>query len=113
MPLSQTGRFPGCRAAKLVRILVMLAAWVSPSLAQMAVTTFHYDNGRTGWNSHETRLTPSNVGSAAFGLLHTVALDDQVDAQPLVVANVNITAGKFQGKHNVVYVGTDNNTIYA
>jgi hypothetical protein len=57
----------------------------------VAVTTYHNDNRRTGLNSHETILTPANVGSSAFGLLHTVTLDDQVDAQPLVVPGVNIT----------------------
>jgi hypothetical protein len=40
-------------------------------------------------------------------------LDGQVDSQPLVVPNVTITAGQHQGLHNVVYVATANNTIYA
>src|SRR5262249_51276350 len=75
----------------------------------VAVTTYHNDNRRTGLNSHETILTPANVGSSAFGLLSTVTLDDQVDAQPLVVPGVNITAGGSQGMHDVVYVVTENN----
>jgi len=79
----------------------------------VAVTTYHNDNRRTGLNSHETVLTPANVGSSAFGLLQTVTLDDQVDAQPLVVPGVNITAGSSQGIHDVVYVVTENNTVYA
>jgi hypothetical protein len=81
--------------------------------AQTAVTTYHNDTYRTGWNNHETTLTPANVGSSAFGLLHNVALDDQVDAQPLVVPGVTITAGASQGQHDVVYVATEGNTIYA
>lgn len=81
--------------------------------AQTAVTTYHGDNYRTGWNSTETTLTPANVNASSFGLLATVTVDDQVDAQPLVVPNVNITAGSFQGKHNVVYVVTGNDTVYA
>jgi hypothetical protein len=81
--------------------------------AQVSVTTYHYDNYRTGLNSQETVLTPNAVHSASFGVLKTVALDDQVDAQPLVVPNVNITAGNYQGIHTVVYVATDNNSIYA
>jgi hypothetical protein len=80
---------------------------------QIAVSTYHYDNNRTGWNQNETVLTPANVGSASFGFLHHVALDDQVDGQPLVVPGVNITAGTHQGKHDVVYVATEGNTIYA
>jgi hypothetical protein len=98
---------------KLAVLAITIFAAALSVTAQVAVTTFHYDNGRTGWNSHETRLNPTNVASTQFGLLHTVTLDDQVDAQPLVVANVNITGGNHQGKHNVVYVGTDNNTVYA
>jgi hypothetical protein len=81
--------------------------------AQTAVTTYHYDNNRTGWNSSETVLTPANVNSSSFGLLTTVSLDDQVDAQPLVVPGVNITAGSHQGTHDVVYVVTGNDTVYA
>jgi hypothetical protein len=80
---------------------------------QTAVTTYHNDNNRTGWNQSETTLTPANVATSSFGLLHTVALDDQVDGTPLVVPGVNITAGKNQGKHDVVYVATQGNTIYA
>ena len=65
--------------------------------AQTAVTTYHNDNYRTGWNNTETILTPSNVNAAQFGLLATVPVDDQVDAQPLLVPNVNITAGNTRG----------------
>jgi hypothetical protein len=81
--------------------------------AQTAITTYHVDNNRTGWNSHETVLTPTNVGSSSFGLLKTIALDDQVDGQPLFVPAVNITAGNNKGQHDVVYVATEGNTIYA
>jgi hypothetical protein len=83
---------------------------VPRATAQVTVSTYHNDNYRTGWNNQETQLTPGNVGSSSFGLLHTVALDDQVDAQPLVVPGVNISG---QGTHDVVYVATESNTIYA
>jgi hypothetical protein len=94
-------------------VFAALALIGGGALAQTAVTTYHNDTYRTGWNSHETTLTPANVGSSAFGLLHNVALDDQVDAQPLVVPGVMITAGTSQGLHDVVYVATEGNTIYA
>jgi hypothetical protein len=90
--------------------LILLAVG---ALAQTAVTTYHYDTYRTGWNNTETALTPANVSSSSFGLLHNVALDDQVDSQPLVVPGVTITAGTSQGLHDVVYVATEGNTIYA
>ena len=78
----------------------------------VAVTTYHVDNYRTGWNKTETRLTPTAVSGSTFGILRTVPLDQRVDAQPLVVPGVNVTAGKYQGRHNVVYVVTANNTVY-
>ncbi|MGA2099965.1 MAG: hypothetical protein ABSG34_02625 [Candidatus Sulfotelmatobacter sp.] len=98
-----------------VRVSVVLSMFaVCASLATgQAVTTYHVDNNRTGWNSHETVLTPTNVGSSSFGLLHMVALNDQVDGQPLFVPAVNITAGNSQGLHDVVYVATEGDTVYA
>jgi hypothetical protein len=90
---------------------VLLFSFVSA--AQTAITTYHYDNYRTGWNSTETALTPATVASSSFAVLAKVALDDQVDGQPLVVPGVTITAGNNQGVHDVVYVVTGNDTVYA
>ena len=72
----------------------------SAQQSSVNVVTYHYDNLRTGWNQNETVLTTSNVNSSTFGPLARVALDDQVDAQPLIV-------------NNVVYVATENDTVYA
>jgi hypothetical protein len=94
-------------------VLVFIGASALLAAGQTSVTTYHYDNYRTGWNQNEKVLTPANVVSATFGLLRSVALDDQVDAQPLVMPGVLITAGNYQGTHDVVYVATENNTIYA
>ncbi len=101
--------------AAFVTFLVgwLTAVHVSAFGSSQAVTTYHYDNLRTGWNSNETTLTPNNVNRTQFGLLHSVTLDEQVDAQPLIVFGENITAGQHQGEHDVVYVATENNTIYA
>jgi len=96
--------------ASLVSVLLFANPFAA---AQAAVTTYHSDNYRTGWNNAETTLTPANVNPAQFGLLASVAVDDQVDAQPLMVPNVNITAGNYQGTHNVVYIVTGNDTVYA
>jgi hypothetical protein len=103
----------GSTAVLAVAVLIFIGASALLAAAQTAVTTYHYDNNRTGWNQNESVLTPAKVGSTSFGLLQTVALDDQVDAQPLVVPGVLITAGKFQGAHDVVYVATEGNTVYA
>ncbi len=80
---------------------------------EVAVTTYHYDNLRTGWNDRESSLTYRSVGGGSFGLLKAVALDDQVDAQPLVVPNETTTRGTTQGTHDVVYVATENDSVYA
>jgi hypothetical protein len=79
-----------------------------PPPQPVAVTTYHYDTLRTGWNNHETTLTATNFPST-FGILQTVTLDDQVDAQPLIVPGLTIAGGT----HDVVYVATESNTIYA
>jgi len=95
---------------------VLIAGFVAllpgmPVARAFDVTTHHYDALRTGWNNTETILTPGTVGSKAFGLIATVTLDEQVDAQPLVMLNQTI-AGE-PGAHTVVYVVTENNTVYA
>jgi hypothetical protein len=90
------------------------AATISPAWkSKVAVTTYHYDNLRTGWNDKESTLTYTNVNSNSFGLLHTVSLNDQVDTQPLIVPNEKTTTGVSPGKHDVVYITTESNTVYA
>ncbi len=99
---------------RLVRFFFMFIVVSALSLtAQQAVSTYHYDNNRTGWNSHETVLTPERVASSAFGRLLTVGLDDQVDAQPLLVPGLLISVDGSWEKHDVVFVATGNNSIYA
>ncbi len=99
--------------AAVFALLIFIGASALLAAGQTAVTTYHYDNYRTGWNQNESVLTPANVKAKVFGRLHTVKLDDQVDAQPLVIPGVLITAGSYQGTHDVVYVATEHNTIYA
>ncbi len=100
-------------AAVVGLVLTVILAGAVAVAAQTSVTTYHNDNYRTGWNSTETVLTPANVNPAQFGILKNVVLDDQVDAQPLIVPNVNVTAGLHPGTYNVVYVATGSNSIYA
>jgi hypothetical protein len=78
-----------------------------------AVTTYHYDNLRTGWNYNEPHLSEAAVASNEFALLHTIALDAQVDTQPLVVPGLESVGGKSTSGHDVAYVTTEANTVYA
>ncbi len=78
--------------------------------AQVSVTTYHMDNLRTGLNANETLLKPSSVNSQTFGKLFSYSVDGFIVAQPLYVPNVNIPS---QGTHNVVYVATQNDSVYA
>jgi hypothetical protein len=94
-------------------VILAFAPFRMPAAAQTSVTTYHNDNYRTGWNKTESVLTPATVWSPNFDLVHTVTLNDQVDAQPLMVPGVLITAGNYQGTHDVVYVATESNTVYA
>jgi hypothetical protein len=97
---------------------IVIPTAAAPAVAvKQAVTTYHYDNQRTGWNQNEPTLTPANVGPASFGVIAQVALDDQVTAQPLVVPGQQVTAGIYTvtptpGTYQVVYVATESNTIY-
>jgi len=113
MHYSLPRRFSCVLAAWIVPVFCALPSPAQTTLPPTTIATYHYDNYRTGWNQTESALTPANVNSTTFGLLHNVALDAQVDGQPLVVPNVMITAGNYVGQHNVVYVATENNTVYA
>ncbi len=91
--------------------LISAALFLFPLvLAAQNVLTWHNDNSRTGQNLKETTLTLANVNSTAFGKKFTLSVDGEIFAQPLYVANVSIAG---QGTHNVVYVATENDTVYA
>jgi hypothetical protein len=90
-------------------VVSVLSLWASSGQAQVNVTTYHNDNARTGQNTQETYLTPANVNSGQFGKLFTVAVDGAVFAQPLYLTNVNIGGGT----HNVVYIATQHDSLYA
>ena len=102
------------RIAQIVSAALFGAAFATSAFGapppKISVTTHHNDNYRTGWNNAETVLTPAKVSGGMFNLLESVALDDQVDAQPLVMPNQAISG---QGTHDVVYVATESDSIYA
>jgi hypothetical protein len=81
-----------------------------PLAASVTVLTRQNDNQHTGQNLQETILTTANVNSGSFGKLFSYPVDGQIYAQPLYVPNVSIPA---KGQHNVVYVATESDSVYA
>ncbi|HEX4265646.1 MAG TPA: chitobiase/beta-hexosaminidase C-terminal domain-containing protein [Verrucomicrobiae bacterium] len=78
--------------------------------ARADALTYKYNNARDGANTNETILTPANVNVGSFARLFSYTVDGYLYAQPLYVSNVQIPG---QGTHNVVFVATENDTIYA
>lgn len=73
------------------------------------VYTYHNDLARDGANQQEYALTPSDVNSSSFGKLFSCTVDGAVYAQPLWVANLQVNGGP----HNVVYVATEHDSLFA
>jgi hypothetical protein len=73
------------------------------------VLTNHYDVARTGANTNERILTTSNVNTASFGLKFKVEVTGRIYGQPLYVSGLTIGGSV----HNVVYVATEHNMVYA
>lgn len=82
----------------------------SASTGSTDVVTHHYDISRSGVNSTETLLTTSNVNSTTFGKVGEFAVDGQIDGQALFLSQVAIPG---LGNKDVLYVATENDTVYA
>ncbi len=77
--------------------------------AQTPVVMNRYDANITGFNAHEKILHAKNVNSNSFGKLYSYYIDGAAFAQPLYLPSV-LVAG---AKHNVLYVATMNDKVYA
>ena len=81
-----------------------------PVCAQVNVLTYQYNNTRAGANSGETALNRTNVNAAGFGKLFSYPVDGYIYGQPLYLANVAVPG---KGTHNIVYVATEHDSVYA
>lgn len=78
-----------------------------------AVTTRSYDNNRSGANTQETILTPAAIRTRGIKQLFTLQLPGDArgcEAQPLIATGIRMADG---GKHDVVYVATMANQVFA
>ncbi|MDQ1451536.1 MAG: hypothetical protein QOK38_1402 [Acidobacteriaceae bacterium] len=89
--------------------LTVLFATASIAFAQ-DVTTWHYNNARTGVQPSESVLTPSNVNSAKFGKTFSLPVIGDIYAQPLYLHQYQMSDGQL---HNVLLVATAEDYIYA
>ncbi|MCA9234075.1 MAG: hypothetical protein KDA44_01295 [Planctomycetales bacterium] len=101
---------PGSRSRGVSGRELRLEQLESRCLLAVDVLTWHNDVSQQGLNADETMLTPANVNTSTFGKLFTYAVQGQVYAQPLYVSDLVIPG---QGTHNVVFVATQNNDVYA
>lgn len=101
-----------CLAVFLVALATLILHYETVADAAPAfkgVLTWHNDNQRTGRNASETALTLQNVNVNSFGKLFVLSTDGLVDAEPLYVPNLTVNGGT----HNVVFVESENATVYA
>src|SRR6266446_1275826 len=96
-----------CRIGSAFALLCTVSL---PGFGQVNVLTYHNDFSRTGQNTNETILTPANVNTNTFGKLFAYPVDGQVFSQPLLVSGLAIPG---QGTHNVVFVATMHDSVYA
>jgi outer membrane protein assembly factor BamB len=73
------------------------------------VLTNRYDNSRSGSNPNETILTTDNVNTNTFGFKFSADVLGRIYGQPLYVSGLTVSGAK----HNVVYVATEHNVVYA
>jgi uncharacterized protein (TIGR03437 family) len=92
------------------RVVPVLMLFALLCRAQVNILTANGNNDRTNSNLQETQLSPATVSPPTFGKLGTFPVDGQVYSQPLVMSGLSVPGG---GTHNVVFVSTMHNSVYA
>lgn len=107
----KSGRAVFCQVMRFfLRSACLIALTLGPVMAQVNVLTYQYDATRAGVNASETTLTPANVNASTFGKIASFPVDGAVYAQPLYMAAVDMGPA---GVHNVVFVATEHDSVYA
>jgi len=88
---------------------VTVTASAGTPAAAPNVLSYHNDAGRTGQNTDELILTPSNVAPSTFGKLFTRQVDGFVLAQPLYMTGQFVQGSGF---HNVLVGATEEESVY-
>ncbi len=96
-------------------LMALLCGGLAPRLVAqvptpVTVPTWRYDLTHAGQNTNETALMPANVNESMFGKLFSQAVDGSVYAQPLYVPGLIMSDGLV---HNVLFVATEHDSIYA
>src|ERR1700723_670106 len=96
--------------AALALLFLPLSCVLAQTPTPVPVLTWRYDLTHQGQNTNETALTPANVNPTSFGKLFSVSVDSTVYSQPLYVPGLKMSDGVV---HNVLFVATENDSIYA
>jgi len=91
-------------AGAFALLLAASAPWIEAQVTQRG------GDNRQGLYDSEIFLTPENVNVNLFGSLASDTVDGAIAGQPLYVPSVNIPG---QGTFNVIYVTTQNDSVYA
>ena len=108
-----SGRKPAHRLSKRRVRRLAIEQLEARDVPSVNVLSYHNDSSSSGDNLSETILTPANVNVPSFGRLFTVTVDGQVYAQPLIMTGVSIKTGPNRGLHDMAFVVTEHDSIYA
>ena len=92
------------------KYILMILLCSSLADAQVNILTSNGDSDRTNSNLQETQLSPATVNPSSFGKLGAFPVDGQVYSQPLYVSGLSVPG---KGTHNVLFVATMHNSVYA